>query len=123
MGRIRPTVAVVDDDKSVNRAIRRLLRSIGVASDSFQTGDELLETLESIPAYRPACVILDVQTSGMQGLEVQRRLAALGISVVFTTADENPSLRDEALAAGAVAYLRRPFDDALFFKAVRIAIK
>lgn len=122
MTRLKPFVAVVDEDTSVNRAIRRLLRSIGVAADRFGTGDELLETMHSIPSYRPACVILDIQMPGAAGLEVQQRLAAFGVPVIFTTAHEGVVEREKALAAGAIAYIIRPFDDELFIKAVRAAI-
>ena len=122
MTRVKPFVAVVDDDTSVNRAIRRLLRSIGVAADRFGTGDELLETMRSIPSYRPACVILDVQMPVSNGLEVQKGLTTYGVPVIFTTAHEGVAERDRALAAGAIAYIRRPLDDELFIKAVRAAI-
>jgi FixJ family two-component response regulator len=121
MTRQKPFVAVVDDDTSVNRAIRRLLRSMGVAADRFRTGDELLETMRSIPSYRPGCVILDVQMPGTNGLEIQQRLVAFGAPVIFTTSHEGVIERDKALAAGAIAYIRRPFDDELFIKAVRAA--
>src|SRR5436853_1713348 len=70
----RPLVAVVDDDESVRRAIRRLLRAIGMDADPFASGDELLQLLAAMPSYRPDCVILDVQMPGLNGLEVQRRL-------------------------------------------------
>jgi FixJ family two-component response regulator len=123
MTRLKPFVAVVDEDTSVNRAIRRLLRSIGVAADRFATGDELLETMQSIPSYHPACVILDIQMPGATGLEVQQKLAASGVPVIFTTAHEGVAERDKALAAGAIAYIRRPFDDELLIKAVRAALE
>ncbi len=118
-----PTVAVVDDDESVCRALKRLLRAAGMASASFGTGDALLAALdENDAAWRPDCIVLDVQMPGINGLEVQRRLAGSDMPIVFVTAHDDPAVRDTALAAGAAAYLHKPFDDEVFIGAVRAAI-
>jgi FixJ family two-component response regulator len=122
MDAISPLVAVVDDDASVGRAIRRLLRSTGLAADIFQTGDDFLQRCAATPPYRPACVVLDVQMPGLNGLEVQQRLAGSSIPVIFITAREEGELREQALAAGASAYLRKPFNDEVLIEAVRRAI-
>src|SRR5580698_6107984 len=122
MSKVKPFVAIVDDDESVSRAIKRLLRSTGLASDTFRTGDDFLDMFNSIPAYRPACVVLDIQMPGLNGLEVQRRLAGSGIPVIFITAHDELGVREQALAAGAAAYLRKPFNDEIFIKAVSTAI-
>jgi len=106
----------------VSRAIKRLLRSTGLAADTFKTGDDFLDMVEAIPSYRPACIVLDVQMPGSSGLEVQRRLAGSGIPVVFITAHDEAGVREQALAAGAAAYLRKPFNDEVLIKAVRTAI-
>ena len=123
MGKLKPFVVVVDDDESVSRAIKRLLRSIRIAADTFASGDAFLEALSSMPSYHPDCVILDVQMPGLNGLEVQRRLAGSGIPVIFITAHDDIGVREHALAAGAVAYLRKPFNDELFVKTVRAALE
>ncbi|MFM0658397.1 response regulator transcription factor [Paraburkholderia sediminicola] len=115
-------VVIVDDDESVSRAIKRQLRSIGVAADSFASGEAFLEAMLSIPSYRPACVILDVQMPGLSGLEVQKRLAGSGMPIIFITAHDDIGVREQALSAGALAYLRKPFDDDIFVRAVRAAI-
>ena len=117
-----PFVVVVDDDESVCRAIKRQLRSIKVAAESFTSGEAFLEAMLSIPSYRPACVILDVQMPGLSGLEVQKRLAGSGIPIIFITAHDGIGVREQALSAGALAYLSKPFDDEIFVKAVRAAI-
>jgi FixJ family two-component response regulator len=122
MSKLKPFVAVVDDDESVSRAIKRLLRSAGLASDTFKTGDDFLDMFDSIPSYRPACIVLDIQMPGLNGLEVQQRLAGSGIPVVFITAHDEIGVRDQALAAGAAAYLRKPFNDEILIKAVTTAI-
>ncbi len=122
MNNATPFVAIVDDDESVSRAIKRLLRSIGVPADTFKTGDAFLDTFEAIPSYRPACVVLDMQMPGLNGLQVQRRLGGSGIPVVFITAHDEPGVREHALAAGAIAYLRKPFNDDVFVRAVTTAM-
>jgi FixJ family two-component response regulator len=122
MSQVKPFVAVVDDDESVSRAIGRLLRSTGLASDTFRTGDDFLDMFNSIPAYRPACVVLDIQMPGSNGLEVQRRLAGSGVPVIFITAHDETGVREQAFAAGAAAYLCKPFNDEVLIKAVHTAI-
>jgi FixJ family two-component response regulator len=122
MGTAKPFVVVVDDDVSVGRAIKRLLRSVGIVADTFASGDEFLDTLSSMPSYRPDCVILDVQMPGSNGLEVQRRLAGEALPVIFITAHDDVGVREQALATGAVAYLRKPFNDALFIRTVCAAL-
>jgi len=122
MAKLKPFVVVVDDDESVGRAIRRLLRSIGIVAETFASGDAFLEVMSSMPSYRPDCVILDVQMPGLNGLEVQRRLSGSGIPVIFITAHDDIDVREHALAAGAFAYLRKPFNDELFVKTVRAAV-
>lgn len=123
MSLLKPFVAVVDDDESVSRAIKRLLRSTGIFSESFKSGDDFLDMYDSIPSYRPSCIVLDMQMPGSNGLEVQRRLASSGISIVFITAHEEAGVREQALAAGATAYLRKPFNDEVFIKAIRTAME
>jgi FixJ family two-component response regulator len=122
MSQVKPFVAVVDDDESVSRAIKRLLRASGLAADTFKTGDDFLDMFESIPSYRPACVVLDIQMPGLNGLEVQQRLAGSGIPVIFITAHDEIGVREQALASGAAAYLRKPFNDEVLITAVRTAI-
>lgn len=122
MGNVKQFVVVVDDDESVGRAIKRLLRSVGIGADTFQSGDDFLDTLASMPSYRPACVILDIQMPGLNGLEVQRRLDGTGVPVIVITAYDDVAVREQALAAGAIAYVRKPFNDALLIKTVCTAL-
>jgi FixJ family two-component response regulator len=122
MANLNQIVAVVDDDGSVRRAIKRLLRSVGIKAETFSSGEEFLGTLSSTASYRPACVILDFQMLGINGLELQRRLAPTGVPVIFITAHDDPAVREKALASGAAGYLRKPFNDAILVKAVEIAL-
>ncbi|NML30548.1 response regulator transcription factor [Paraburkholderia antibiotica] len=115
-------IAVVDDDESVCRAIKRLLHSEGIRAETFSSGDEFLNALAAIPSYRPACVILDVQMPGSNGLEVLRQLTSMRVPVIMITAYDDLAVRQAALAAGAAAYLRKPFTSAILFKAVEMAV-
>jgi FixJ family two-component response regulator len=77
---------------------------------------------DSIPSYRPACIVLDIQMPGLNGLEVQQRLAGSGIPMIFITAHDETGVREQALAAGAAGCLRKPFNDEVLIKAVTTAI-
>lgn len=124
MSKSNPLIAIVDDDESVCRAMKRLVRSLGMAADAFTSGREFIDRVETTPSFQPDCVVLDVQMPGMNGLEVQERLASSGnpLPVIFITAHDETEVRDRALAAGAVAFLRKPFNDDLFIKTLRIAL-
>jgi FixJ family two-component response regulator len=111
MGKLKPFVVVVDDDESVSRAIKRLLRSIGIASETVASGDAFLDVLTSIPSYQPDCVIRDMQIPGLNGLEVQQRLSGGTVPFIFITAHDEINVRERALARRAVACLRKPFND------------
>lgn len=114
-------IAVVDDDESVRRATRRLLRAAGFEVDTYSSGKEFLDAVKQ---RRPGCVIVDLHMPGMSGLEVQSTLAGSGleIPVVFITAYDDPGARDRAVQAGAVAYLRKPFSEAVLLEAIERAV-
>src|SRR4029434_10457202 len=115
MRKTKPTIAVVDDDASVCRAISRLLGSLGMNAHAFTSGREFIEHIEMMPSFHPDCVVLDVQMPGMNGLEVQELLVRSEnpLPVIFITAHDEVSVRERALQAGAVAFLRKPFNDEL----------
>jgi FixJ family two-component response regulator len=114
-------VTVVDDDPSVRRALKRLIMADRFAVETFASGREFLE---SDTLGRSACVILDVHLGDMNGFEVQERLAAGGarIPLIFITAFDEQATRDRAQRAGAVALLRKPFDDTELLGAIREAL-
>jgi FixJ family two-component response regulator len=120
----KPLIAIVDDDESVCRALRRLVRSLGMSAESFSSGQEFIDVVEAMPLYEAACVVLDVRMQGLSGLEVQERLIHGGsrLPVIFITAHDDLKAHEGALAAGAVAYLRKPFNDELFIKTLRVAL-
>jgi FixJ family two-component response regulator len=114
-------VAVVDDDESVRRALKRLLHSVGVEAETFPSGEAFLAALSSATSCLPACVLTDFQVPGIDGLELQRRVAPTGVPVIFITADDDPAVREKALAQGAAAYLTKPLDGAVLIRAVEMA--
>jgi FixJ family two-component response regulator len=122
---IRPTtpalVAVVDDDESVRTAIGSLFRSMGFRTELFGDGERFLGS----PKLREfSCLILDVQMPGMDGLELQLRLAAAShpIPIIFVTAYSDEKARARALRGGAVSFLAKPFSEDALLEAVQSAI-
>ncbi len=112
-------MAIVDDEESVGRAIRRLLKSAGIDAVAFASGEAFLKALHATPPYEPACVILDFQMPGLTGLDVQQRLSGSGLPVIIITAHDEPRVREQARAGGALAYLCKPFDELDLIDAVR----
>jgi len=125
MSRTRPLIAIIDDDESVSRALRRLVRSLGMNADTFTSGQEFIDLIEAAPSFDADCVVLDVHMPGLDGLEVQRRLVRSGklLPVIFITGRDELGVQERAMAAGAVAFLRKPFSDELFVKTLREAFK
>jgi FixJ family two-component response regulator len=119
----KPLVVIVDDEESVGVATKRLLRSVGMEAESFRTGEALLQMLSAMPSYRPDCLIIDVQMPGLSGLELQERLQGSGLPIVFITAHDDIGVRERALGAGAIAFLRKPFDEEILIKTVNAALK
>ena len=115
-------IAIIDDDASVCRALQRLIRSFGMRTAAFASGELFLLSLAS--AERLDCALLDMQMPGMNGLEVQRRLALEGIALplVFITAHEEDGIAERAIAAGAVGFLQKPFTDQSLIKLIRRAL-
>jgi CheY-like chemotaxis protein len=107
---IRPLrITILDDDQSVRTAISRLLRTSEISVSLCATGVELFSALDG---ERPDCLVLDLQMPGMGGLDVMNYLAEIGVSIptVIITAHDEPGSRETCLAAGALAYLRKPLD-------------
>jgi FixJ family two-component response regulator len=125
LNKSKPLIAIVDDDESVCRAVRRLVRSVAMDAETFSSGQDFLDLLDAMPSFQPDCLILDVQMPGMNGLDVQDRLAKSGhtVPVIFITAHDEVGVREKALAAGAIAFLRKPFNDELLIKTLGEALK
>jgi FixJ family two-component response regulator len=103
----RPLIAIVDDEESVRRALSRTLRASRFDVVDFASGQEFLD---SITTRMPDCVILDFQMPGLTGRDIQRRLTAakIGVPIIVVTAHDQPAVREQCLADGAIAYLAKP---------------
>ncbi len=121
MPKIR-VLSLVDDDASVRRATGRLIKSFGFTVEVFASGEEFL----CFGSLRiTSCLVLDVQMPGMNGLQLQSHLAAAAyhIPIVFITAYADEEIRAQALEAGAVAFLTKPFGEEALLKGIRSALK
>lgn len=113
----RPVVAVVDDEEAIRKALKRLLRSAGIAVDTYASGQDFLQSLQQ---RLPDCVVLDIRMQGMSGFDVQARLAAANVAVpiIFITALDDPADQSRAMHAGAAAFLQKPFGDEALLAAI-----
>jgi FixJ family two-component response regulator len=105
-----PTVFVVDDDDLVRAAIRGMLKSVGLHSETFGTPQEFLRCNRS---EGPSCLVLDVRLPGVNGLDFQRELANVGvhIPIIFITGHGDIPMTVKAMKSGAVEFLTKPFRD------------
>ena len=118
----RPLVLIVDDDDEVRTALHELMLSIGLAAICFASPRELLEA--EIPD-RPGCLVLDVRMPGASGLDLQHQLAARGNlkPIIFLTGHGDIPMSVQAMKAGAVDFLTKPFRDQTLLDAVTVAIE
>jgi FixJ family two-component response regulator len=114
-------IAIVDDDASVREAIMSLMRALGFIAEAFPCAEDFLK---SDGLQRTSCLIADVRMPGMSGLELYRRLVALGkpIPTVLITAHSDDEARARALKAGIICYLTKPFDDDDLLGCIRSAL-
>ena len=114
-------IGVVDDDESVRVAVGSLLRSLGFKIEMFGSAEDLLGSarLDDI-----ACLIVDVRLPAMSGLDLQRQLLAAKreLPMTFISAHDDPVAQRQALAAGALAFLRKPFSDKALIDAIRAGL-
>jgi len=117
-----PLVSIVDDDVSVRRSTRRLLHSAGLRAEAFASAEEFLM---SGRAEETACLILDLRMPGMNGLQLQRRLAedSNPVPIVFVTAHSSPEEERQALQTGAIQFLQKPISKDVLLLAIRNALK
>ena len=117
-----PLVAIVDDDELFRRSVERLVRSAGFSVETFGSAEDFLERGN---LDRTACAILDMKLPGMNGFDLQRRLltSPRPMPIVFVSAHEDEVTRANALRAGAMAFLKKPFDDSMLLNAVDRAIR
>ena len=115
-------ISIVDDDESIREALESLVKSVGYRAEPFATAEEFLN---SDRRQDTACLILDVRMPGMSGLELQGQLAAAHwpIPIIFITAHDDEEARAQALKAGAVDFLRKPFSEQALLNGVRSAVE
>ena len=115
-------VAIVDDDDLMRGALQGMLKSVGLPSQAFASAEEFLTSGQ---LRQTACLIADIRMPGMSGLELQAKLNAehCRIPTIFITAHGDTKMRMQALRAGAVEFLAKPFDDEALLGIVRAALE
>ena len=116
-----PLVCIVDDDASMADSTRFLVRSFGLRAEAFLSAQEFQD---SGLVQETGCLILDLRMPGMDGLELQRNLASANrrIPIIFVSARANDDERTQAIAGGAVDFLRKPFSEEALFNAIQLAL-
>jgi two-component system, LuxR family, response regulator FixJ len=114
-------VHLIDDDEGVRQALAFLLTASGFA---VRVHESATSFLDAIATMQPGCVVTDVRMPGVDGLELQRRLKArgLGLPVIVMTGHGDVALAVEAMKAGAVDFLEKPFEDEALLSAIRVAL-
>lgn len=107
---LKPTVFVVDDDAAVRDSLKLLLKSVGQAVETFASAQEFLDAYKD---DRPGCLVLDIRMPGMSGLELQEKLNERRsiLPVIFITGHGDVPMAVEAMQAGAVDFIQKPFRD------------
>jgi FixJ family two-component response regulator len=116
-----PIVFIVDDDRDVRDSLRRLLTSVGLVAQVFDTAQAFLTATRP---DAPSCLVLDVRLPGLSGLDLQRELAAADMSlpIVFLTGYGDIPMSVRAMKAGAIEFLTKPFREQDLLDAIRNAI-
>ncbi|HSV90421.1 MAG TPA: response regulator transcription factor [Nitrospiraceae bacterium] len=118
----QPTVLIIDDDSRMREAMQRLLKTVGLQSESFARPQDFLR-------YKrpdgPTCLVLDVRLPGMSGLDLQSKLnqAGVEIPIIFITGHGDIPMTVKAMKSGAVEFLTKPFRDQDLIDAIQQALK
>ncbi len=115
-------VAILDDDELMRGALQGLLKAVGLPAQAFRSAEEFLKSEQR---QQIACLIADIRMPGMSGLELQAKLKneRCRIPIIFVTAHGDEKMRMQALRAGAVEFLAKPFDDEVLLESVRAALE
>ena len=115
-------IAIVDDDDLMRSALQGLLKTVGLPAYAFASAEEFLNSGQQ---QRIGCLIADIRMPGISGLELQARLNAENcrIPTIFITAHGDEKMRLQALRAGAVEFLAKPFDDEALLESIRVALE
>ena len=114
-------VIVVDDNERLLKSMARLLAHHGIDSRTFASAEALVE---SDSVQTATCLLLDIHLGGISGIELQRRLKASGSRspVIFMTANDDEATRSQAIDAGCIAYLQKPFEQHVLLNAISKAV-
>jgi FixJ family two-component response regulator len=117
-----PLISIVDDDDALRNSLDDLIRSVGFRAEGFPSAEAFLSSTQ---ARDTACLILDVRMPGMNGLDLQLKIVAANwrIPIIFITSHADDDARARALAAGAVAFLYKPFREEALLDAIDAALK
>jgi FixJ family two-component response regulator len=122
IGRAASPLAILDDDKSVQRALQDLFESEGMPALCFDSAEQFLDSGVS---HHASCLVADIGMPGMSGLELQARLKVerCGIPIIFVTARGDVPLAVSAMKEGASDFLTKPFEGGVFLAAVEHALE
>ena len=117
-----PLIAIVDDDPSTREGLSSLVRSAGWRAETFASAREFLARPGG---QAPSCLVLDLQMPGLSGLDLQKRMAEVGLEVpiVFLTGHGNIPSTVQAMKTGAVEFLTKPFEEEKLLQAIEEAIE
>jgi FixJ family two-component response regulator len=117
-----PVVFVVDDDISVRESLELLIRSAGWQPETFASGQEFLARPRALV---PSCLVLDVTLPGLNGLDLQKRVAAdrIDMPIIFITGYGDVPMTVQAMKAGAIEFLTKPFEDDVLLSSIRHALE
>lgn len=122
MTQAEPTVFIVDDDESVRKSLARLITSVGLKVEMFSSATDFLKRE---PYDGPCCLVLDVRMPGLSGLDLQAEISKADHtpSIVFISGHGNIPMSVQAIKAGAVDFIEKPFDEQTLLDAVHLAIQ
>jgi len=117
-----PLISIIDDDDALRSSLENLIRSVGLRAQGFSSAEAFLSSNQ---VHETRCLVLDVRMPGMSGPELQRQMAVANshIPIIFITAHADDAQRTQALEAGAVAFLHKPFYDEELLNAIEAALK
>jgi len=117
-----PLISIIDDDDALRRSLENLIRSVGLRAQDFSSAEAFLSSNQ---VHETRCLVLDVRMPGMSGPELQRQMAVANshIPIIFITAHADDAQRTQALEAGAVAFLHKPFYEEELLNAIEAALK
>lgn len=119
---LTPVVFVVDDDISVRESLELLIGTEGWQPRTFETAQEFLKSPRAVV---PSCLVLDISLPGLNGLDLQQRIATerTEMPIIFITGHRDVPMTVQAMKAGAVEFLTKPFNDETLLAAIRQALE